>query len=497
MERAGATAVPAPLRRRVPADHLRGHPPADQLRRGRRLRHRRRQTAPEVRAPRFSKNLRDRRDHARDATAHRPAPGRPPKYQHHHGIQGRLPQGGHQRPPGLHRPTSGATPGRRVPHPHRRRVGGVPWSLRPAQGVAGHLRPVLRHRMPPRALLHPLPPAAPRPSPTRPADRDRQQPTRPSPGGTPAGLGRGSRRPEDQPRRHPSETRPHRPDHRPPQRRRPPGHARLPRHRRPDGDRHRTCQPRRATLMTTLAVTADLLHHLVTGSHAEGVTALAVQAAIGHDTGVLLVADHGADFIDHTWQLPGGTVLPGQSLTDALHPVVATIGMSITEVTGYLGHHNDHTGQEVTRTFCFTVTVTDPDAICRSAIIGHRWACLDDLPSLLGLPNQAAWPLAQPAAPTPAAQEPQLSEPLRTWARGIYSDEAAVELLIAHAAFLNRSDFIDRCVVPKANHADNQTAASIDLDTRNAALLSQAILHATGHRPPDAAPNPLTPKRFR
>jgi ADP-ribose pyrophosphatase YjhB (NUDIX family) len=292
--------------------------------------------------------------------------------------------------------------------------------------------------------------------------------------------------------------------------------------------------------MTTLAVTADLLHHLVTGSHAEGVTALAVQAAIGHDTGVLLVADHGADFIDHTWQLPGGTVLPGQSLTDALHPVVATIGMSITEVTGYLGHHDDHTGQEVTRTFCFTVTVTDPDAICRSAIIGHRWACLDDLPSLLGLPNQAAWPLAQPAAPTPAAQEPQLSEPLRTWARGIYSDEAAVELLIAHAAFLNRSDFIDRCVVPKANHADNQTAASIDwsaaittldtgglpcsrseerilrlaaslgnglpvnlrdattdLDTRNAALLSQAILHATGHRPPAAAPNPLTPKRFR
>lgn len=274
--------------------------------------------------------------------------------------------------------------------------------------------------------------------------------------------------------------------------------------------------------MTTLAVTADLLHHLVTGSHAEGVTALAVQAAIGHHTDVLLLADHGTDFIDHTWQLPAGTVLPGQSLTDALHPVTATLGMSINEVTGYLGHHDDNTGQQVTRTFCFTVTVTDPDAICRSAIIGHRWACLDDLPSLLDL-NQAA----PPATTTPPANEPQLSEPLRTWARGIYPDEAAVELLIAHATFLNRSDFIDRFIVPRSNHGDNQTMASIDwsaaittldtgdlpcsrseerilrlaaslgnglpvnlreastdLDTRNTALLSQAILHAAGHRPP-------------
>lgn len=286
--------------------------------------------------------------------------------------------------------------------------------------------------------------------------------------------------------------------------------------------------------MTTQAVTADLLHHLVTGSHAEGVTDLAVQAAISHDTGVLLVADHGTDFIDHTWQLPSGTVLPGQSLTDALHPVAATIGMSINEVTGYLGHHDDHTGQQVTRTFCFTVTVTDPDALCRSALIGHRWACLDDLPSLLALPNQAARPPAPPAPPattTPAAKEPQLSEPLRTWARGIYPDEAAVELLIEHAAFLNRSDFIDRFVVPMPNHADNQPMASIDwsaaittldtgdlpcsrseervlrlaaslgngrpvnlreattdLDTHNTALLSQAILHATGHRPPPQTP---------
>ncbi|MGH3224522.1 MAG: hypothetical protein ACRDPY_38550 [Streptosporangiaceae bacterium] len=30
---------------------------------------------------------------------------------------------------------------------------------------------------------------------------------------------------------------------------------------------------------------------------------------------------------------------------------------------------------------------------------------------------------------------------LRAWARGIYPDEAGVELLIGHATFLHRSDF--------------------------------------------------------
>lgn len=93
--------------------------------------------------------------------------------------------------------------------------------------------------------------------------------------------------------------------------------------------------------MTTAAVTSMLLHHLVTGSHAEGITALGVEAAIEHDDRILLIAEPGPDFTDETWQLPGGPVLPGQTLTDALHPAVAAIGLAIDEITGYLGHH-DH-----------------------------------------------------------------------------------------------------------------------------------------------------------
>ena len=130
--------------------------------------------------------------------------------------------------------------------------------------------------------------------------------------------------------------------------------------------------------MTPAAITPGLLHQLTAGSHAEGITALDVAAAICHDTRILLIAEDGTDFTDSTWQLPAGPVLPGHTLTDALHPAVAAIGLTIDEVTGYLGH-DDQADSVITRTFCFTVTVTDPDAICRTAGPGHYWADIDNL----------------------------------------------------------------------------------------------------------------------
>ena len=125
--------------------------------------------------------------------------------------------------------------------------------------------------------------------------------------------------------------------------------------------------------MTPAAVTAALVHDLAAGSHAEGITALGVEAAIEHDDRVLLIAEPGPDFTDETWQLPAGPVLPGQTLTDALHPAIAAIGLTIDEITGYLGHHDHAGGRVTTRVFRFAVTVTDPGAICRHAGTGHRW----------------------------------------------------------------------------------------------------------------------------
>jgi ADP-ribose pyrophosphatase YjhB (NUDIX family) len=269
--------------------------------------------------------------------------------------------------------------------------------------------------------------------------------------------------------------------------------------------------------MTPAAVTGTLLHDLVTGSHAEGITALGVETVIEHNDAVLLVAEPGPDF-DDTWQLPGGPVLPGQTLTDALHPAAAAIGLATGEVTGYLGHHDHPGAQATTRVFRFAVTVTDPVAICRHAGTGHRWVEDLDCP-----PAGAA---RLPATINmPAATDPPLAGQLRAWARGIYPDEAGVELLIGHAVFLHRADFTSRFITTPAS-SDGTPLAVIDwpaviaaldgslpcsggenrmlrlaaslaagipvslrdaltgIDGRSTQLVIQAVLHASGHRPP-------------
>ena len=265
----------------------------------------------------------------------------------------------------------------------------------------------------------------------------------------------------------------------------------------------------------TPAVTSTLLHHLVAGSHAEGITALAVEAVIEHDDRVLLIAEPGPDFTDETWQLPGGPVLPGQTLTDALHPAVAAIGLATDEITGYLGHY-DHPGAlATTRVFRFAVAVTDPGAICRHAGTGHRWT--EDLDCPPGDPVGPPGPVIPPAA------EPPLAAQLRAWARGIYPDEAGIELLIGHAVFLDRADFTSRFITIPGDGAGlavidwpaavaalddslpcsggenrmlrlaaslaagipvNLRDALTGIDDRGIQLVIKAVLRASGHRPP-------------
>src|SRR3954462_15274075 len=71
----------------------------------------RRRARPALHLPRFPQAVHHRRDRARHATTHRPTRRRPPRHQHHHGIQGRLPRRGDQRPPGIHRPPPRTAPG--------------------------------------------------------------------------------------------------------------------------------------------------------------------------------------------------------------------------------------------------------------------------------------------------------------------------------------------------------------------------------------------------
>lgn len=158
----------------------------------------------------------------------------------------------------------------------------------------------------------------------------------------------------------------------------------------------------------TTAVTVDLLHRLVSASHAEGITALGVQAVITrNDTFVLFLTEDNGDFIDDSWQLPGGTVLPGQTLTDALFPALAAIGLHLDEVTDYLGHDDDG-GNPVMRTFRFAITVTDPDAICHSGRLAHWWAGVDDGPGHCGGERATSTTIGEPSTSADGGNRPLL-----------------------------------------------------------------------------------------
>jgi hypothetical protein len=126
------------------------------------------------------------------------------------------------------------------------------------------------------------------------------------------------------------------------------------------------------------------------------------------------------------------------------------------------------------------------------------------------------------------ANQHHLTQALRACARGIYPDEAAVELLISHDTFLQREDFTRHITTDEQGHRSNRvTHAAIDwaaattaldagilpcsggerrilrlatslaaglpvdlrdaitsLDKRNLALAIRAFMHASGQRPP-------------
>jgi len=120
---------------------------------------------------------------------------------------------------------------------------------------------------------------------------------------------------------------------------------------------------------------------LVVGSHAEGVTCLAVAIVVEDTDRVLLIAAPARDFIDTAWELPSGLVLPGETLHEALYRIVATTtGLEVDNVTGYLGHH-DHvqSNSNILRLFMFSATAVDPGQVCRAATIGHQWRPHDEL----------------------------------------------------------------------------------------------------------------------
>ena len=274
--------------------------------------------------------------------------------------------------------------------------------------------------------------------------------------------------------------------------------------------------------MTPTTVTDALIHKLVTGTHAEGITAIDVAAAVEDRGRVLLVSGTDNNFETH-WDLPAAPVLPGESLLDAICRSLTILGLHVAQVTNYLGHHDHDQADNLTRVFCFAVNVTDPRSVCHATTTGHDWADLDDLPSL---PSTTRRFIETTRPPTPRPPNQPLIRSLRACAAGFYPVEAGVELLIHHAIWLARADFVEHFVhigtaatgsIEMAHIAWNAAVAALaagtllcsssedqmlrlaaslaagtpanlrdaltSLDHHNAHLVSEAVLQANGHQP--------------
>jgi ADP-ribose pyrophosphatase YjhB (NUDIX family) len=213
--------------------------------------------------------------------------------------------------------------------------------------------------------------------------------------------------------------------------------------------------------MTPAAVTDSLLHDLVISSLAEGTDQLAIAAAVTLDDRILLCGHDIGDF-DRQWDLPGGAVLPGETLTSALGRILACdYGLDTTEIHAYLGSRDRMHGSDTIRTFIFTASCADPHEICRHARIAHCWADPANLPETASQDLARLTDLAiQATAPsgTPPGRW-QLTAALRTCSKGIYCGQAATELLIRHGSWLNRDDFTTRFILTSTSPVGDITAA--------------------------------------
>ena len=232
--------------------------------------------------------------------------------------------------------------------------------------------------------------------------------------------------------------------------------------------------------MTRHPLASCRYQHLVADAHTAGITRLIVAAVVSHHDQILLI-DGPADLdFPRTWDLPGDTVLSGQTLTGTLDEMMTGTGLGLQEITAYLGHH-DHldSRQEQIRTFGFTATASDPTAICRRAELAHQWLACDDLPADLTGTARAFLESAPPAdstSPRAITRQHPLAQPLRACARGIYPDEAAIELLIGHDTFLHRDDFTSHITTGEYGQPGNRaTHAAIDWTTATTALDAGAL----------------------
>ncbi|MGW3957984.1 NUDIX hydrolase [Streptomyces sp. NPDC004752] len=124
--------------------------------------------------------------------------------------------------------------------------------------------------------------------------------------------------------------------------------------------------------MTDLTVLNEV-DALVIRSHSDGITDITAAALIQQHGRFLLIHAGRPDLsATQAWRLPSGPVLPGETVPDGLHRILAQhFGYSDVKITGFLGTID--TDDSGTRTFVFAINASQPDSICRDGDLPHRW----------------------------------------------------------------------------------------------------------------------------
>ncbi len=123
---------------------------------------------------------------------------------------------------------------------------------------------------------------------------------------------------------------------------------------------------------------------LAADAEAAGISGLVAAAVINHDGRILFVRRNPDDYMGGLWELPSGAVEDGESILDAVYRETAEeTGLTIREVTGYIGHFDYRNSRGgTTRQFNFSAAVEKPEPVVLTEHDAYRWATADELPDV-------------------------------------------------------------------------------------------------------------------
>lgn len=126
----------------------------------------------------------------------------------------------------------------------------------------------------------------------------------------------------------------------------------------------------------------ELLPRLTAEAERDGIVQLVVGAVVRDGDAVLLLRRPADDFMGGIYELPSGKVDPGEDLRTALvREVQEETGLTVANVTGYLGHFDYLSGSgKTSRQFTFTVEVTTTAPVVLTEHDQHRWHALTEDP---------------------------------------------------------------------------------------------------------------------